>query len=310
MKYPKKIAMTSLCAALYFSGPVALAAPDDIASVSVPAPAAQQRVPLRFRASDGQEGRCAGCWRGFGRCVKQTAVYVEQALPALEVALSFIDNDEVRKHAETAISLVRKGSKYVEVDEQGNITFLKGGFKGETLVNALLLVVNDKAEVLTDESEMMLSLVLSQLSEGNYEDKMKFVAFLAASDNPKTDFHISFDAETGHVGLRQGKATIPFKHINLFEEGMAHETKAGLREYFAEYVRAVDERTKAEAATGGERSKDIYLPKGGKVLTDYQTLIETNPNFKFVDIAEDVLRGDRSVVGALQRIVDTTITSA
>lgn len=304
MKYTKTMVMASLCTALYFAPPTALAAADEIA----PAPAAQQRVPLRLAAQP--EAARTGCWRGFGRCLNETAGYAKQALPILEVGLTFIENEEVRKYAETAVKFVKKGSKYVEVDEQGNITFLKGDFKGETLINALLLVINDKAERLTDESEMILSLVLSQLSEGNYEDKMKFVGFLAASDNPKTSFHISFDAETGHVGLRKGKATVPFKYINLFEEGMAEETKKALRGYFAEYVQAVDERTKAEAASAGKRSTNIYLPKGGKVLTDYQTLIETNPHFKLVEIATEVVRGDRSVVAALSKAAETTTTSA
>lgn len=307
MKYSKKILLTGLCAVLYFTTPdTAIAATAEEGPTPVMAPVAKQRVPFRFMAAEEQATGCQSCWRGFGRCLKKTKGYLKELGPILEVALTFIKDEEVRGHAQTAIKLLKKGSKHVEVDEEGNITFLKGDLKGQTIANALMLVVNDKAELLTDESEMMLSLVLSQLSEGNIEDKIKFIGFLAASDNPDTSFHITFNADTGHVGLAKGKSLVPIKYVGLFEDGMADETKNVLRAYFAEYTRAVDERTKAEAASDGVRSTAIYLPKDGKVLKDYETLVSTNPNFELVKIAEEVIRGDKSVVAALEDVAGST----
>ena len=293
MKHTRKILLAGLCTALYFSAPTAFAATED---PTMMAPAAQQRVPVRFAAPQESQTKCGSCWNGFGRCLKKTKGYLAQVRPVLEIALTLIDDEKIQQQGQVALKLLAKGMKHVDVDDQGNIKFLKGEFEGQTLANALLLVVNDKSKLLTDESVMTLSVVLSSMSEGNWESKMRFVGFLAASDDPQTDYHITFNKETGHVGLRKGTSALPFEHVPLFEENMADEIKETLRGYFAEYVPAVNERTAAEAANGGGRSDAHYLPETGNVRADYKTLIETNPNFRLIEIAEEVIQGDTSAI--------------
>jgi hypothetical protein len=296
MKISRKILCAGLLSTLLFSNPNAFAATaDEIASIP-PAPRRNvYKIPDQPEAQTG----CRGCLLTTGRLLKKAKGVLEtDVLPMLRMATLFIQDEDTRKTLEDVISVAEKGSKIankaLRFNEDGSVEFIGGKMNGKTLANAVLLVVNDNLGVFTDESEMLLSLVLDALPEGDFKTKMLFTTFLAAGDNPRTDNIISFDPETGNVGLLiSPKAITPTQTIKLF--GDIEDTKRrSLGQHFAEYIAACEARTAAEAETR-ERDPHLFLKKeadGGTILRDYTTLITEHPAFEVAKIAKNVLRGE------------------
>lgn len=313
MKIVKKLIFAGLFSALYLVPTTTLAATEEERMATATVRTARgvtttlDSAPHRhqiFRLAAPEENQ--GCRARFGRCLAKTKKAVDQILPILEFTLEFLSEGDLKDHVRTAIAAAKKGSKHIIVNEDGSIQFPDGALVGQTLANAVLLVANDKAEILTDESEMMLSLVLSLLPEGDYQSKIKLIGYMALADDPKTDIVLTFNAEDGTVGLAKGRAAAPFKSIPLFVDGITTEGQDFLRQYFAEYVKATQVRTAKEKETEGDgRAPGIFLPKEGKIIPAYRGLIQSDPTYKLVKLAEGVVTGETSVVDALGNWVNS-----
>jgi len=299
MKISRTILCAGLLSTLLFSNPNAFAATADEMVAIPPAPRRTvYKVPDQPEAQTG----CRGCLLTTGRLFKKAKNILERdVLPMLRMATLFIQDERTKKTLEDVISVAEKGSKIanktLQFNEDGSVEFIGGKMNGQTLANAVLLVVNDNLGVFTDESEMLLSLVLDALPEGDFKTKMLFTTFLAAGDNPKTSNIISFDPETGNVGLLVSpKAITPTQTIQLFDD-IEDAKRDSLGRHFAEYIAACEARTAAEAETG-ERDPRLFLTKeanGGTVLKDYNTLIAAHPAFAVAKIAQNILSGETLV---------------
>ncbi|UNM06490.1 MAG: hypothetical protein H6925_02015 [Holosporaceae bacterium] len=214
------------------------------------------------------------------------------------VAQEFLEGD-LKEKAELAIGVMKKSSKLVTINEDGSIVLPDG----ETLANAVVLTLNQYAEILTYESEMLISLLLSLLPEGDYQSKTKMISYLALGDNPKTPTLVKFDPETGDFGVGAGKA-VAHLSINLFKD-TTPEAQTLIRDWMAEYLKAAKVRTEKEKAPGDTRAPGLFLPKDGKIVPAYRALVEGTPAYQLVELAQEVISGKASVVDALGNWVET-----
>ena len=319
MKKTKKIIFAGLFTALYLLPLEGFSAPteEDRASNSsttgvhgdLPTPAIQDIETVTTKPTslglmelktkpDDTKG-CKGCLLRFGRGLKVTKKFLnENVLPYLELALLFVDDAETATKIQTAIDLTKAGSKLIQFNEDGSIKFEGGKLRGQTLANAVVLLLGDKSGLLTDESHMFAALVLSKLPKSDYESMIKLIGFLALGDNPATDHILTFDAKTGSVGLNRGRVMQPEQTFSLISEEMGATARDQISPLFEEYIMASKARTAVETKVDGEkrrRAEGNFLPSEGRIIPAYADLIKKDSTYRLVDLAVEVVTGKKSV---------------
>ncbi len=300
MKNVKKIIFAGLFTALYLVPTTTFGSTEEQPVAPVTAPVrTTATMPLRLLRADEQTTQ-QGCWPRFGKCLKRTKSAVQQVLPVVEFVMSEFLTGELKEKAELAIGVMKKSSKLVTINDDGSIVLPDG----ETLANAVVLTLNQYVGALTDESEMLISLLLSVLPEGDYQSKTKMISYLALGDNPKTPTLVKFNPETGDFGVGIGKASSHLS-INLFKD-TTPQAQALIKDWMAEYLKAATVRTAQEEATPDDkRAPGLFLPKEGKIVSAYRNLVESTPAYQLVELAQNIISGDASVVDALGNWVET-----
>ncbi len=283
-KFHYSLALTTLCTALYSSTAYSAAA-------AAEEPSCWGRSKSFFTSCCTKQNIEGALETVAGTVIPVVETLVNiSGLPSPTKEIIIADLEKVKKLAQMAGSVLE-----LQSDGSFKVT-LKDGVS-YVITAAWQTAISQNLGLFTEESKMFLSLLNAWLTENKSSIMLGIVPLVILQDDPTTPDLMSYNADTGDLILTNGGSTIG-KKVNILGAVSDDSTKQKIQTACQEYYVAIQERTAAEAANGGQRSSQNFLPDDSFIRQQYTTLV-ANPTSVLINI----VKGTTSIGAVVDNVI-------